>query len=81
MHFEVEFTIISGNAGAKDIVQEGENDFIRNWGYYFIVVFMAIFIQGLLENTPVWTTTCNCPFYYMERDDDFMASRYESKYL
>lgn len=51
VHFEVEFTIISGNAGAKDIVQEGENDFIRNWGYCFIVVFMAIFIQGLLENT------------------------------
>jgi len=33
------------------ILKYGKNDFIRNWGYCFIVAFVAIFIQGLFENT------------------------------
>ena len=33
------------------IIKYGQNEFIRDWGYCFIVTFVAIFIQGLLENT------------------------------
>ncbi len=33
------------------IIKHGKSAFIRDWGYCFIMAFVAIFIQGLFENT------------------------------